>query len=151
MGGHVAAELAVDFPGKVARLVLVAPSVLYAKDAWKLSPAGVLRTIPQIPLPLWPVLFRDAVTAGPLTVLRTIRDLLTHDLRATLPTIQAPTLVLWGGRDELLPVRLAAEISALIPQCELRILPNAAHILMFEEPAWFHAAVADFLRCSGQG
>lgn len=43
------------------------------------------------------------------------------------PTISAPTLILWAGRDKHFPVAHAERLHAAIPGADLQILPDAEH------------------------
>jgi pimeloyl-ACP methyl ester carboxylesterase len=145
MGGHIAAELAADFPGLVARLVLVAPAVLFPARYTKLSMPSLIRRAPHVPFSLVRVLVEDAMRAGPLALWQATRDLLGRDVRDKLPLVTAPTLLVWGARDGILPATMAEQVQALIPRCELRLFRSAGHIPMWEEPQEFNETVREFL------
>jgi pimeloyl-ACP methyl ester carboxylesterase len=58
-----------------------------------------------------------------------------HDKRAALPVLgQVPTVVLAGGQDRLIPVRLAEELAAGIPGARLVVVPGAGHAIILERP-----------------
>jgi pimeloyl-ACP methyl ester carboxylesterase len=144
LGGLVCARLAIRHPELVDRLVLVAPagvperslvgSVLpLASSVASASPAFLRRLV------------GDAVRAGPVTLLRAARDLLDDDLRDELPALLAPTLLVWGGRDPLVPVRHARTFRSLIPDVRLVVLRDAWHVPMVEQEAAFSEAVTAFL------
>ena len=59
--------------------------------------------------------------------------------------IKAPTLILWGENDRIIPPVYAEDISKLIPGSQVSVLPNAGHLLMIERAEVFAGAVADFL------
>ncbi|KQQ26353.1 3-oxoadipate enol-lactonase [Methylobacterium sp. Leaf125] len=63
------------------------------------------------------------------------------DLRPQLARVVAPTLILAGRDDPSTPPTMAEEICAGIPQAELVLLPQAAHMLSVERPE----AVASYL------
>jgi 3-oxoadipate enol-lactonase len=69
----------------------------------------------------------------------------TGDYRSLLPTIDAPTLVVVGERDNIAPVALSEEIVAGIPAARLEILANAGHVANADAPAHFNALLRDFL------
>jgi len=144
LGGFVCARLAVRRPELVRRLVLVSPagvpersllgSVLpLATEVVTASPAFLRRLV------------ADASRAGPVTLLRAARDLLDDDLRDELPHVRAPTLVVWGGRDPIVPVRHARTFRSLVPDARLVVLRDAWHVPMIEQPDAFSAAIAPFL------
>jgi 3-carboxy-cis,cis-muconate cycloisomerase/3-oxoadipate enol-lactonase len=56
------------------------------------------------------------------------------DLRAGLPAITAPTLVLAGGDDPATPRPHAEAIVAAIPGARLEVVPGAAHLANIEQP-----------------
>jgi len=62
-----------------------------------------------------------------------------------LPQIKAPTLVLHGDRDVLVPVANAHALKERIPGAELRIVAGAGHLFTFEFPEESAAAVVEFL------
>ena len=59
--------------------------------------------------------------------------------------IKAPTLVLWGENDRIIPPVYAEDISALVSGSQVSVIPNAGHLLMIERAEVFAAAVSDFL------
>src|SRR5205814_599295 len=67
----------------------------------------------------------------------------THDVRARLGEITAPTLVLTGRRDILVPPELSAEVASLIPGAKLVVL-ETAHAIQLEEHALFNETVLAF-------
>ncbi|MGE0297535.1 alpha/beta fold hydrolase [Pseudonocardia sp.] len=56
--------------------------------------------------------------------------------------VQAPTLVIWGGRDRLVSPRLAPRTAAVIPRSRLLVLPEAGHVAQIETPVDVARAVA---------
>jgi pimeloyl-ACP methyl ester carboxylesterase len=148
MGGQLAVHLAAARPDLVSRLVLVDAAGIRRP----VSPATVLRFAREVAPPVrWgdpvflPVIVRDALTAGPRNILRALRHILADDVRPLLPRITAPTLVLWGGRDTIVPVAHAADFRAGIPGARLIVLPRAAHNPMVDRPGEFNRAVLRFL------
>jgi len=67
------------------------------------------------------------------------------DERGTAATIDAPTLVLCGTEDKPTPVKLSAELAALVPGSRFALIPDAGHLTNLEKPAEFNAALDDFL------
>ncbi len=53
-----------------------------------------------------------------------------HDTYDRLPLIKAPTLVLAGDADRIIPVENARILASRIPNAELAILKNAGHMLI---------------------
>jgi pimeloyl-ACP methyl ester carboxylesterase len=65
----------------------------------------------------------------------------THDVRARLGEIAAPTLVLVGEHDEETPLSYAEALAAGIPGATLQIIPGAGHISNLEAPDAVTAAL----------
>jgi abhydrolase domain-containing protein 14 len=57
---------------------------------------------------------------------------------------ELPSLILWGERDDVVPVAEAAELAGKLPRSETRIFEGAGHACYLEDPAQFHAVLAGF-------
>jgi pimeloyl-ACP methyl ester carboxylesterase len=148
MGGLIAAQVAAQFPERVERLVLVDAAALplerfSLRDAWRL-----MRGLQHLPLSLLPVLWTDALRAGPVTVFKALRELFSTDIRADLTRIEAPTLILWGEHDATLPVMVGRQLHTYLTQARFVVIMGAGHFPMWDRPAAFNHAVTQFL---GQG
>jgi len=66
-------------------------------------------------------------------------------LSKRLYRLTAPTLLLWGKSDRLIPPVYADRFKTLIPHAELQLVDAAGHMLPYEQPAAFVAAVTRFL------
>ena len=67
------------------------------------------------------------------------------DLRHLMPSIEAPTLLMWGELDTATPLRDARIMDKLIPDTGLVVFPGAGHFSFLDEPARFAAVLASFL------
>ncbi|HET6231110.1 MAG TPA: alpha/beta hydrolase [Longimicrobiaceae bacterium] len=148
MGGQLAIHLAARFPERISRLVLADASGIPRP----LSARSLIRFARDVAPPArWgdpafiPVIVGDAFKSGPLTILRALGNIVRDDVRPLLPRIQAPTLLVWGERDALVPVRCGREMRKTIPNSRLVVIPRAAHNPMVDRPAEFAAAVLPFL------
>lgn len=68
-----------------------------------------------------------------------------NNLALELPTIKAPTLLVWGLNDTITPPMVAHEFNRLIPNSELRFIDKCCHAPMMEHPDKFNKVVEDFL------
>jgi pimeloyl-ACP methyl ester carboxylesterase len=68
-----------------------------------------------------------------------------EDLRAVLPQIEIPTLLVYGDGDVRAPLTVAKELHAAISGSKLVVLPDAGHVCNIEAPEAFNSAVRDFL------
>ena len=145
MGGRIGAELAVDFPGAVNRLVLVDTPILPFGHGYVRQSVGMLEALRIVPFDLLRVLVTDTLRTGPLTTLQIGHELLYTDVAHKLAKLQIETLIVWGERDTVVPQRLARELVAQLPQSRLVTLPNTGHAPMWERPTEFNRVVLEFL------
>jgi len=68
-----------------------------------------------------------------------------YPLRDRLEKIACPTLILWGDKDILVPVKDAAIFEELIPDSRKIIYKDTGHVSMMERPARFNSDVKAFL------
>lgn len=145
MGGYVSVRLAASQPETVSRLVLVAPAGVPAGRSM-LGHLVPLLLVARYATPAFvPVLVRDALRMGPKTLWRAASDLLAEDVREDARKIQAPTLLVWGENDPLIPPAVGDLLRWDIPDSQLLLLRGAAHVPMFDQPADFDAALLAFL------
>lgn len=145
MGGHVCIRLAADQPQLVDRLVLVdASGIPLTEPLFRIVIHAVCSGIlgsTQSPLRT----VANSLRAGPLVLASAAHAVLADDVRQHLDRINAPTLVVWGERDQLVPLPMGVALSLAIPHASLSIIANAGHKVMIERPADFNALLLDFL------
>lgn len=151
-GGYVAQQVAVDDPSRVAGLVLVgSPRSLhgrrpaFADEVERLTdpvdPTWVRESLTWFPrfhdVPDWYV--EDRVQDGLRILAHVWRDTLTGLITAPAPTehgtITAPTLIIWGDRDDLLPGQDQRALAGAIPGSHLVVYENTGHLVLWEQPA----------------
>ena len=64
--------------------------------------------------------------------------------RTWLHRVEAPTLVVSGGRDRLIPPRNAVQLARLLQTSRLHVLPDSAHLLMNDQAGAASRLLADF-------
>ena len=77
-------------------------------------------------------------------VARTLELLMDTDLRARIPGIATPALVLAGPRDTLAPAAAGEWLAAALPHAAFRTVEGAAHAPFLSHPDAFVAAVEGF-------
>lgn len=145
MGGLVAAELAADHPTCVERLVLVAAALPSIARDLLTGARDVVRGLPHLPFSFLDLLLPDLLRAGLPTVVAALRELLAADISAKLGRIAAPTLLVWGECDPLVPLRHAWQLARLVPCRELAIFKRTGHNPMWEHPETFNRLLVEFL------
>jgi len=157
-GGWIAAELAAYAPSRVERLVLIDPIGLYVPgqpigDLFAMTPPQKLAALFADPgaaasfFPAEPDIdFLMAIFRNETAFARFAWHPFCHDpkLPRLLPRITAPTLVLWGEQDRLVPAAHGERYAELIPDARLQFLPGAGHAAHMERPRETAAAIQDF-------
>ncbi len=151
VGGAFAAEMAAIFPASVRRLALIAPFGLFdekapAADPWaqrRDAVAGLmcadgakwdaLVAPPEGANSVeWPIEMTRAAEAAA----RAFWPLGRTGLEKRLSLIAAPTLVLWGDKDRVLPPSYAGQIAATIAApVRTETIANAGHLAYLDQPA----------------
>jgi len=76
----------------------------------------------------------DAFTASLRGLARSYLVLGPHSLWREAGRVRAPSLVVWGTEDMLVPVALAERTAASIPDSRLLVLPRVGHVAQLEAP-----------------
>ena len=63
-----------------------------------------------------------------------------------LHRIDAPTQIIWGARNRVIPPQYAAALNDLIPGSRVVTLPGCGHLAHHEQPQALAAAIAGFAR-----
>jgi pimeloyl-ACP methyl ester carboxylesterase len=145
MGGTICVRLAAQHPETVRRLALVAPAGIGRGRALPGYSLPLLRSGLRASPSFLPLLAGDSARAGPSTLVRAARQLVATDLRPQLANVRAPTLVILGARDPLVPPTVEPLIRKALPSARVITLPAAGHVVMYDLPREFEAALLDFL------
>jgi pimeloyl-ACP methyl ester carboxylesterase len=145
MGGTVVTDLAARYPDVVERLVLVSAAGLPISQRVTQHLRHVLHTTPVLPLAAYPIAVECLVRCGPLAIMRAGHQILTTDLGERLEAIRAPTLVIWGSHDRLLPPSYGQRLAARVRGARYVELADAGHSPQWEQPAEFVQALQGFL------
>ena len=156
-GAMIAAEIAAHVPSRISRLVLASPLGLW-NDAYPVAdifavPApqmGTLLYADQSRAPGAGAATPDveaivALAQGMTTVARFLWPIPDRGLSRRLHRIQAPTLIIHGGRDAVVPAHYADEFATAIPNATVQLIPEAGHMLFAEAFDASLAAVTRFL------
>jgi pimeloyl-ACP methyl ester carboxylesterase len=71
--------------------------------------------------------------------------LTSYPIRDRLSSIKCPTLILWGRKDILVPIKDAYEFDRLIPDSRLSVYADTGHVPMIERPERFNDDLQAFL------
>lgn len=143
MGGLLAIRVAAERPDLVRSLILVsAVGIPFA-----LKPGPHLRALPRRPwgLNLAPIVLPDAFRAGPTSLAVASARVIRGDATEWMRHLRVPALLVWGESDPLVPVHYGEEMKEQIKGSRLVVLPNAAHVAMWDAPDAFNRVVLDFI------
>jgi pimeloyl-ACP methyl ester carboxylesterase len=146
MGGSICLRIAVERHDLVKRLALVAPAVWFGRNSIFSRIAPLMSETRSFSPRFFATLSYDALRAGPATLLRSAYDLLKVRSARDLETLQAPTLLIWGELDAIVPVSVGYQLRRIIPNSRLLVLKDANHVPMFHDARRFNAALLHFLR-----
>ena len=162
VGGMVAAEIAAHVPVRAARLALVAPFGLWDEAA----PVADLFAMPadEQRAALWadaalaarfaaedeppedPAGLEAAMVAAAqanTTLAKFIWPIPEKGLRKRLHRIAAPTTLIWGAADRVVPASYAQDFAARLPRATVRVLGGRGHMVPHEAPDAVVAAVLE--------
>ena len=145
LGCQVIVRFAIRYPERLTRAVLVGPTMdprarSPLRQAWRLL-LDAPREAPSMRL----IAVREYWRAGPRRTWGVLREALGAHVEDRLPGVRAPTLVVRGGRDPIVPERWAEEATRLLPRGRLVVLPKAPHAANYSTPAALVRAVQPFL------
>ncbi|MFY1620244.1 alpha/beta fold hydrolase [Micromonospora sp. WMMD736] len=141
-GAEVAAALTANHPDAVRALVLAGPtSDPVARSRRALFARWLVDTLHEAPMQA-PILVRDIWDARPWRVFATLSHSVRNAIETDLVRITTPTLVLTGGLDPVVPARWREQVTRLVPDADLAVVPGAAHNVVTTAPT----AVADAIR-----
>jgi pimeloyl-ACP methyl ester carboxylesterase len=154
-GGMLACELQATLPGRYGKLVVLDPIGLWRDDApvtnWLLTPPTELPALlfadPAAAPP--PDLSPDAIALATWTMGCTAKfvwPVPDRGLARRLHRIAAPTLVIWGAQDALVPAVYAEEFGSRIAGARVEVLEGCGHVPQVEKQAETLALVQEFLR-----
>ncbi|MEU1362271.1 alpha/beta fold hydrolase [Micromonospora zamorensis] len=144
-GAEVAAALAANHPDAVRALVLAGPtSDPSARSRRALVGRWLVDNVREAPLQA-PVLARDVWNARPWRVFATLSHSVHNTIEEDLVRITARTMVLTGERDPIAPARWREQVTRLLPDADLVVVPGAAHNVATTDPTAVTVAIRHLL------
>ncbi|CAN5843480.1 alpha/beta fold hydrolase [soil metagenome] len=158
LGGRIVWNFAALYPDRVTRLVLVSPdgfaspgfeydkapkTPLMMQALPYVAPRSLLKANlaaaygrPEVLSETTLTRYRDMMLAPGVrpAILARMGQVVLRDPAPTLARIQAPTLLLWGEKDGMIPIGNAADYLRDTPHATLVRLPNLGHLPFEEDP-----------------
>jgi pimeloyl-ACP methyl ester carboxylesterase len=172
LGGGIAQSLAIHSPARVSRLALVDSVAFTGWPSRDVRLARMLLRLARNMVPAWVIAVLRAdlergyadparaahsierfvrpfeSPAGRVVFMQHLNALDAQETRALgarLSEITAPTAVLWGANDPLLPAKLGKRLAAAIPGATFQLIPGARHFSPEDAPRPIADAIAELL------
>jgi pimeloyl-ACP methyl ester carboxylesterase len=163
LGGYLATEFAIRFNKRVEKLVLAAPAGIMRTSTNTLDQYIMAALYPTYENALRA--FMDMAFDPDIVSEKTVRDFVNRmrlpnakyafmstllgmrdgpKLPERLSKIIAPTLLIWGDSDNMIPLRYSAEYES-IPGSKLVVIKDCGHTPYVEQPILFNQIILKFL------
>jgi non-heme chloroperoxidase len=166
-GGLIAQRVALDYPHRVSCLVLIGSPTTLVNNETLMGWSESLRTLEDpvppefvrallesiIHYPIPEEFLEKALSESLKVPARVWRDywegvVLAVDDTARYGEISAPTLILWGAQDALLPREEQERRAAAIPKATLKVYPETGHLAHWVRPEWVVRDLEAFLKAT---
>lgn len=165
MGGMVALKTALNHPDRIARMAVVGAPVsgdslmtllrivdrpkvaeLFVRVPWvrRIMFRRFLGDMKNLANHGQEVLL-DTEKSTAQTLHRSVHSMVRTDLRLELPKLNVPTLVVHGGRDEIVPAK-QADLYDRVKTAEVVLMPESRHFPFLDEADLFNDILLRFLR-----
>ena len=163
IGGGIALRYALKFPHKIGKLVLVSSMFLGKEMAlWVrflshsvfrrtlgVAAAAILKAVKWLlSLVYAPFQFVSPLPEAKINLGESISKLKeqTAVVVNQLSELMMPTLLVWGARDSVVPVRYAYAAAEVIPDCQLHVFEGCGHSVFKQKGKEFCRLLTRFLR-----
>ena len=168
MGGLIAQEMAISFPERIAKLVLLSTHYGTGNGEATRSIWGELLSIStermeeiireKLPFSLAPEFYREqweithqivkirCINPQPADAfMRQFEAAKKFDAKERVKRISAPTLVVSGTEDRIVPIELARSLAKEIPGARFHEMKGAGHLAFIEKADEVNRVILDFL------
>ncbi len=159
-GGRISIKMAKRSPEKLKKLILCNAAGIRVKPGLKTRLLLLIASLGDIVFSIKPLgkikdlarnffyMFlrkRDYIKANQ-TMKEVMKNVLKEDLRPLLSDIKTETLIVWGGKDKIVPVKCAYMFKKEIKNAKLVILPANNHSPHLESPEILSKKISEFLK-----
>src|ERR687894_1165851 len=164
-GTLIAPRVALSYPQRVSRLVLIGSAIMGAHNETMLGLGEEVRALEDPVPPEFAQEFQESTIHHPISeeflstavseslklparVWRNYWEgvILTPDHAARLGEIDAPTLILWGEQDAFFPHEEQERLASTIPNATLEVYPETGHAVHWERPERFVTDLEAFMK-----
>ncbi len=158
LGGAIALQYALTYPGEVKALILVSTgarlrvhpdrlklleNLIEAPDKWlkKMVEPPLSRVAPEVA----DKIINSMAKVGPAVQLNDFRCCDKFDVMDKVSQIAVPTLVITGTQDDMTPLKYSQYLADNIAGARLLIIDSATHHCLLEKPAAANQAIEAFI------
>jgi 2-hydroxy-6-oxonona-2,4-dienedioate hydrolase len=131
MGCQIVADLAVRYPERTDRLILLAPTLDPEAHTVRQQLPRLLRAGAADRASLPPLLITDYLRTRPRRLVEEMKEMFADRIEEKLPQIEAPAMVVRGERDAVIPQGWAEEVARLLGTDRLVVIPDGGHALNY--------------------
>lgn len=156
LGGAIALTMALEYGAELGGLILIGtgarlrvhPSLL---EAAQTTPQQAKRQLTELAVTqsnvgtLAQTLLHEQATPGPNILYRDLAACNVFDCMARIHEISMPTLVICGADDRMTPVKYSQFLHDHMKGATLRVIANAGHYVMREQPEQVNQAIREWL------
>jgi len=168
MGGLWAMQFALAKPDRVTKLILLGQPAWSSREMARLPQpakastpiegaravlaAQLVADVNRVPDEFLEVAVANILMPGWATSMNTGREKFIKDkqgayhLRPELKNLKAPTLFIWGDKDQYGPPTLGEEMARLMPKARCQVLSDAGHLPWLDQPEECNRLVLKFLK-----
>jgi pimeloyl-ACP methyl ester carboxylesterase len=171
MGGFIAQEIALSYPERVDRLVLIATGMGGARSRelsrpfWEKTMVEIQGKTPEqiyridltmMTAPGFAARHADVIEKGVALRLKHIQPLhaflrqsgacAVFDSGARAGNISQPTMIILGDKDPIFPIPLAEDFRQTLPRAEMIVYENCGHAILLEKPDQLSRDIREFLK-----
>lgn len=145
MGGLVALHIAAESPELVASLVLVDVPAIPVRRRRLGQALAVARSSARREASALGLVLGCVLRTSPIALIAATRATVAADLERQAADAAFPTLLVWGGRDAIVPPVVGERLARGMRAAKLVVIPDAGHQPMWEAPGEFNAVLQGFL------
>jgi len=149
-GGAVTVKFILKKPRKIEKTFLVAPAVIRKKTIKKEIIKKTVKIFSFLPVFVKRIIYRKIIKndyplkAGAMR--ETYLKIVQENLFNVLSQIQVPTVIIWGEKDNITPMKDAFLINREISNSKLEIIKNCYHASNLEHPEKLAEVIVSFIQ-----
>lgn len=155
-GGQIAVRFTAQNGEKVTKLILIDSAGILDKSLFVLLKKNIFYYLAKIGKLFFSAeIFRKALYflvrekdyyQASQTLRQTMSNVVREEVEQELSQIQTPTLILWGAKDSITPVKLAKKFKDNLKNSQLKIIDEARHSPQFTHAKLVAQEIAEFIQ-----